>query len=154
MPQVKSEWEVAEIQVRYEPTKNPRITIRDGHTASRVFREIWDKDLITVQEQVAVLFLNQANRPLGYRFLNTGTIKSSQVDVRLLMTIALNCMATQIVIAHNHPSGSLRPSNKDLLITHQVSEACKFFDIHLLDHIILTKDKHYSFAMKGKLIGM
>ena len=77
----------------------------------------------------------------------TGTV----VDVRMIFTTALNCLATAIIIAHNHPSGTLQPSEADKAITRRIKEASKTLDISVLDHLIITDEDFYSFADNGLL---
>lgn len=110
------------------------------------FRKIWDKDLITIQEQIYIIFLNTNNQVIGYRCLNTGTINGTLFDIRLAMACALSCLAAKIIIAHNHPSGNLRPSAGDIEITEQLKAACNLMDIKLLDHIIINPFEYYSFG--------
>jgi len=78
----------------------------------------------------------------------TGTV----VDIRILLSVALKITATGIILCHNHPSGNLQPSNSDWDITNKIREACKLFDITLLDHLIITADrKYYSMMDEGVL---
>jgi DNA repair protein RadC len=73
------------------------------------------------------------------------------VDIRLLFVAALNCVATSMIIAHNHPSGTLRPSQADKAITKKMQEAGRFLDIKVLDHLIITDESYYSFSDEGIL---
>jgi DNA repair protein RadC len=75
----------------------------------------------------------------------TGTV----VDVRMLYTLALNCCATSIIVAHNHPSGKLQASDADKAITKKLKQAGEILDIKLLDHLILTDEGHLSFQDEG-----
>jgi DNA repair protein RadC len=110
------------------------------------FRKIWDKDLISIQEQVYILFLNTNNQVISYRCLNTGTNNGTLFDIRLAMACALGCLAGKIIIAHNHPSGNLRPSAGDIETTEQLKSACLLMDIKLLDHLIINQFEFYSFG--------
>lgn len=115
------------------------------------FMLIWDKALINVQEQVYVLYLNDLNEVICWRCLNTGTGCSTLFDIRLAMALALNCLASNIIIAHNHPSGSLRPSEADIIVTKKLKYVSEFMSIKLLDHIIISRSGYYSFRNRHLL---
>jgi len=97
------------------------------------------------------IFLNQSNRVIHIAQLTQGGISQSIVDVRILFKTALDHFSTGIIIAHNHPSGSLKPSKEDLHITQKIKEAGKILSIQLLDHIIITQNSYFSFSDDGLL---
>ncbi len=103
------------------------------------------------KEIFAVLFLNRANRVIALETVSEGGITGTVVDIRIILKKAVLHDAVSIVLCHNHPSGNLQPSRADELITQKIKEAAAFFDIRLLDHIIVSTDGHYSFADEGKL---
>ncbi len=111
-----------------------------------IFRKFYTKNKIETQEYFSVMFLNGQNKVLGIYVNSMGTLNSTSVDVRLVLSSALNMAALGIVICHNHPFGGLIPSEADKEFTKQLKSGCKNLDIKLLDHIILTKEKYYSFA--------
>ena len=117
----------------------------------RFLHKIWDDDLVTIQEQVYVLFLNNNNQVISYRCLHTGTTSQTLFDVKLALACALNCLAKKIIIAHNHPSGEIDPSEDDLKITKRLVEAGKLLGIDVLDHLIVTQDDFFSFKDEGLL---
>jgi DNA repair protein RadC len=100
-------------------------------------------------EEFWALFLNQSNKVVHISQLTQGGISQSIVDVRILFKTALDNFSTGIIIAHNHPSGSLKPSREDLNITQKVKEAGKFLNIQLLDHLIITQNAYFSFSDEG-----
>ncbi|MGZ5264807.1 MAG: RadC family protein [Kaistella sp.] len=102
-------------------------------------------------EEFWAVFLNQNNRILGKSKLSSGGINQSVVDVRILFKTALEHFATGIAIAHNHPSGNLKPSQDDLKITKQIAEAGKILSIQLLDHLIISQNSYFSFADENLL---
>ena len=102
-------------------------------------------------EEFWAVFLNQNNRILGKSKLSSGGINQSVVDVRILFKTALEHFATGIAIAHNHPSGNLKPSQDDLKITKQIAEAGKILNIQLLDHLIISQNSYFSFADENLL---
>jgi len=111
----------------------------------------WDKHLIELQEEFKVLILNRANEVLGVYPLSRGGTTSTIVDSKLLFSVALKCNAAGIILAHNHPSGNLKPSQPDISLTSKIKEAASLFEISLLDHIIVTKEKYFSFADESLL---
>ena len=106
---------------------------------------------IEIREAMVVLLLNNSNRTLGYSISSIGGLTGTLVDVRLVLRDALLTQATGLILIHNHPSGTLKPSQSDINITNKVKKASELMDIKLLDHLILTEDSYYSFADEGKL---
>ncbi|KMQ59794.1 hypothetical protein ACM40_16915 [Chryseobacterium sp. BLS98] len=102
-------------------------------------------------EEFWAIYLNQSNKIIHISQLTQGGISQSVVDVRVLFKTALDHFSTGIIIAHNHPSGSLKPSKEDISITKKIDEAGKTLSIQLLDHIIVTHDAYLSFSDEGLL---
>ncbi|KFF23558.1 RadC family protein [Chryseobacterium vrystaatense] len=102
-------------------------------------------------EEFWALFLNQSNKVIHISQLTQGGISQSVVDVRILFKTALDYFSTGIIIAHNHPSGSLKASKEDICITQKIKEAGALLSIQLLDHIIVTEDAYLSFSDEGLL---
>ncbi|PKF76162.1 RadC family protein [Chryseobacterium sp. PMSZPI] len=102
-------------------------------------------------EEFWAIFLNNSNKVIHISQLTQGGISQSIVDVRILFKMALDHFSTGIIIAHNHPSGSLKPSREDLNITQKIKEAGKTLSIQLLDHIIITQESYISFSDTGLL---
>jgi DNA repair protein RadC len=103
------------------------------------------------EEQFAVVYLNTRNAILHYEIIAIGGITSCIADVRIIFKRALELQSTKIIIAHNHPSGNINPSEQDFKLTEKVKEAGKLLNIELLDHIIITNNLTYSFANDNKL---
>ena len=102
-------------------------------------------------EECWVLLLNNARRLIGRERLSSGGLDATVVDVRTLMTTALRHRATAIVLAHNHPSGNLAPSEADILLTRHLVEAGKLLKIPLQDHLIVAGRRYYSFKDSKRL---
>ncbi|MEI9956677.1 MAG: DNA repair protein RadC [Ferruginibacter sp.] len=100
-------------------------------------------------EVFAVLFLNRANKINHFEIISRGGITGTVADPRIILKKALEEDATSIVLSHNHPSGSLRPSRADEELTKKIIEAAKYFDIKVIDHIIVSEEGYYSFADDG-----
>jgi DNA repair protein RadC len=100
-------------------------------------------------EVFAVLFLNQANKINHFEIISKGGITGTVADPRIILKRALEEDATSIILCHNHPSGNLKPSKSDELVTKNIKEAAKYFDIKVLDHIIVSEEGYFSFADEG-----
>lgn len=102
-------------------------------------------------EVFAVVFLNRANKINHFEIISRGGITGTVADPRIILKKALEEDATSIVLCHNHPSGSLRPSASDEDLTKKIKLAAAYFDIKVIDHIIVSEDGYYSFADEGIL---
>jgi DNA repair protein RadC len=105
-----------------------------------------------IREQFYLLLLNNANKVIAEQVLSEGGITGTVVDARLLFKQALLQNATSIVLAHNHPSGNLKPSQADIDLTRKIKDAGKLLEIKLLDHLIIADSNYYSFADEGMLV--
>ncbi|RMB62817.1 JAB domain-containing protein [Dokdonia sinensis] len=102
-------------------------------------------------EEFWVIYLNNSNKVLDKKQLSKGGITGTLVDVRLALKTALELGAVAIVLGHNHPSGTLKPSQADRQITQKLKTAGESLDIKVLDHIIVTEKTYFSFADEGIL---
>ncbi|MBK7291358.1 MAG: DNA repair protein RadC [Chitinophagaceae bacterium] len=102
-------------------------------------------------EVFAVLYLNRANKINHFEIISEGGITGTVADPRVILRMALEKDAINIILCHNHPSGSLKPSRADEQLTTKIKEAAKFLDITVLDHVIVSEDGHFSFADEGLL---
>ncbi|MEO6314762.1 MAG: DNA repair protein RadC [Chitinophagaceae bacterium] len=102
-------------------------------------------------EVFAVVFLNQANKINHFEIVSEGGITGTVADPRVILKKALQEDAVSIVLCHNHPSGNLRPSRADEALTQKIKEAARYFDIKVLDHIIVSNEGFFSFADEGLL---
>lgn len=102
-------------------------------------------------EEFWILFLNRSNRVINRMKLSQGGISGTVTDVRLVMKKAIECLASGIIVCHNHPSGNLNPSESDSKITQKIKDAGNMMDIQLLDHLIISDKDYYSFADNGML---
>ena len=141
---------VAEIQISYRPAITNKPKIVSALDAYVLFKEFFDEDTIGLQESFMVMYLNRSNRVLGIYPVSVGGITGTLVDLRLILSVALKTASTGIVLAHNHPSGNLEPSQSDIDITVRIKVAAKLFDIKLLDHLIITAERKFtSLANEG-----
>ncbi len=144
--------QIREVQVSYQPLRGKLFQVRSSQSAYDYISRVYDEATIGLYEEFMVLLLNRANRVLGCLKLSRGGLTGTVVDLRILYGTALKAMASGIIIAHNHPSGNLKPSDADRELTSQIKQAGKLLDINLLDHLILgTEGDYVSFADEGWL---
>jgi DNA repair protein RadC len=136
---------IPEINVSYSNKNDSKIKITNSQQAYDVAINNWNQDTIEFQEEVKIVLLNNANIVLGIHDLSKGGGKSSIIDVKIVVSIALKCHAFGLIIFHNHPSGGIKPSRADKNITKKLHLACNYLDIELMDHLIITKNGYFSF---------
>lgn len=143
---------IDEIKITYSSISyNERIKICDSATAFTSFKDSWNLETIELFEEFKIILLNHASEALGIYTVSKGGISSTVVEIRHILFVALKTNSTGIILAHNHPSGNLKPSLSDIKITERLHEACKVMDLNLMDHIILSKQSYFSFTDEGYL---
>ena len=144
---------VAEIEISYvsdiKPSERPKITSQED--AYQLLIKTWDATKIELLEQFKVMLLNKANRVLGICTLTSGNVSGTIADPKQIFVVALKANASLVIIAHNHPSGSLIPSVYDHDITKKIKAAGDFLDLRVIDHLIITTEGYFSFADEGVL---
>ena len=119
-----------------------------------------DKDVVRIMEPLLgllqheecwALYLASSGKVLDRARISQGGVQATVVDCKMVIRRALELLATQIVLVHNHPSGSAEPSAQDRQLTERVAEGCRLFDIRLLDHVIIARGAHYSFRAHGEV---
>ena len=140
---------VNEIRISYKDkislSKSP--AIKSSADAGKLLFETWDKNTIEVQESFKVLLLNNSNKIKGIYQLSTGGITGTLVDIRILFAVILKSLSVAVILSHCHPSGKLIPSEADKQLTQKIKNAAAFFDVKVLDHLIIVPNgEYYSFA--------
>ena len=102
-------------------------------------------------EEFWVVFLNQSNKVIRRMRISSGGISETAVDIRLILKNAIQCNASGMILAHNHPSGNNRPSSADDNFTKKIKEASRLMDIRVLDHLIICEESFFSYADEGKI---
>jgi len=143
--EIEKDFRVKEIDLTFKEERLIFSTIKTSEDAYKFIKEVIFEG-VEIQEHFVVLYMNHANKVIGYYKHTKGTINSTQVDVEIIVAVGLKILAKGIILSHNHPSGLAKPSIPDKEITKRIKIGCSYFDIHLLDHIIVTKDSYYSFA--------
>ncbi|TRZ42469.1 JAB domain-containing protein [Robertkochia solimangrovi] len=145
---------VNEIKISYLLKRNINLAPRIGFSgdAADILFEFWDTKTIALQESFYIILLNNSNRIKGIYRHSKGGITGTLVDIRIILAVALKSLSTGIILAHNHPSGKLEPSQADKNLTDKIKQACSYLDLAMLDHIILAPNgNYYSFADNGLL---
>ena len=124
--------------------------LNNPYAVSCMLNEIFDMECLC-EEHFVMLALNTKLRVVGAFDIHTGTLNSSVVSIRSIFSRAILCNANSIIVAHNHPSGIVKPSHEDISITRRIKEASEILDIKLQDHIIIGEDDYYSFRNEGRL---
>ena len=144
--------EVSEISISYKPVKGAKPVISSSQAAYKELLPFFSEDLIALQEMFVVMYLNRANRIIGVYRMSQGGITGTVVDPRIILGTALKVAATGIILAHNHPSGQLKPSKADELLTNKIKQGALFMDIQVSDHLIISSiEGYYSFADEGMI---
>ncbi len=137
-PELKAELKRGEVK---------KVKIKSSLDAATFFRELWEG--IDIYESFFAIYLNNANNTIGWYKISQGGIDGTVADARLIVKKGIEVLATSIIICHNHPSGNLKPSNADIELTKIIKEGCSYFNINLIDHIILTEEGYFSFGDEG-----
>lgn len=142
---------VKEFSLKYSTTEIDTTTISNSTETTDILRRVFNKNELNIYECFYILLLNQSLKVQGYAKISQGGISETTVDTRLIAKYAIDALATNVVLAHNHPSGNKTPSNNDKRLTDKVVKALQLLDIRVLDHIIITDNDYYSFADGGLL---
>lgn len=102
-------------------------------------------------EEFWVLLLNRANKVVRKEKISTGGVAGTIVDNKIILKLAIETLASGMVLAHNHPSGNLKPSQADVNLTKQIKQAAQLLEVNLVDHLIVTDHGYFSFADEGML---
>ena len=121
----------------------------DVGTATRIYNHMHPVLQDTDVEEFWLLLMNQNHRLIKKMKIARGGISEVSVDVRIIIKEAVLCNATILAVCHNHPSGSLKPSNMDNDLTYSIKEACRLMRIRFLDHVIITDGAYYSYHEEG-----
>lgn len=146
-------YKLTEIELTYKSNRsyNERHKVTNAKVAFDLFLNNWNENKIELLEQSKILLLNRSNQVLGISHLSTGGTSGTAVDPKQVFAVALKANASGIILAHNHPSGNLQPSDADDKITQKLYRAGQLLDIEVLDHLIITREDYYSFAESGRL---
>ena len=139
-----------ELKAKKTPSNFEKVKIISSNDAFQIIKQFYFDD-IDIFESFFILCLNRNNQTIAYAKISQGGVAGTVVDIKLIAKYAIDCLASGVILAHNHPSGDLKPSNEDLAITKRIKEGLKILDISVLDHLILTSQGYLSFGDEGIL---
>ncbi len=140
---------IAEVQISYSTNvpASDRRQVKSSKDAADALRAVYPG--MELREYFYILLLNRANRILGAYQVSMGGVSGTVVDPKLVFQAALKANSAAIILAHNHPSGQLTPSQADIDLTRKIKKGGVLLDLPVLDHLIMTEESFYSFADEG-----
>ena len=117
-----------------------------GPADAAVFAANFFEDDINIYESCFIILLNRANKIIGWYKVSSGGLDATIMDKRIICKVAIDALSAGVILVHNHPSGEVKPSSADIKMTKEVKDCLKLFDVTLVDHIILSEKKYYSFT--------
>jgi DNA repair protein RadC len=141
---------IPKYELRKLQTDFPAVTIKSSGDACDFIKKFYSDD-IEIFESFFILLLNRANTTIGYAKISQGGLTGTVVDIRIVAKYAVDSLATGVILAHNHPSGNLKPSQQDIDLTKKIKEGLKLLDIDVHDHLILTVSGHLSLLDEGQM---
>lgn len=146
-----TDFQVGEIEIIWKrKSKTKSLVIDSSKSAASILRPHF-QDCMEYREKFGVLYLNRANKVLGFHEISKGGTNSTVVDIRHIAQGSLQLNAVSLILCHNHPSGNLSASDQDKKLTTKVKDGLRLLDISVLDHIILTEDSYRSMADENEL---
>ena len=142
---------VVAYSLKSEKTQILSEQIRDSKIGADFCRQLFDIDTLELYESMWAVYLDAKQRVKGFLKISEGGINCTICDPKKVYMGALACVASAIIITHNHPSGSTQPSSEDKQLTKKLYTAAKLLDISFVDHVIITDKGYYSFRENGLL---
>jgi len=141
-------YSVSEVKMTYETKVKEKVKVNTSMKIYKLMLQNWEQ--IEYRETFKILLLDRATQALGINTVSLGGISEAIVDLRMIFQVALLANASSLVCVHNHPSGNVQPSIEDDLMTFKILAASKVMDIELVDHLIISDYKYYSYADCGR----
>lgn len=141
---------LGELTVTYKRTNKLTSNITKSKDLETFIRPYFE-ECMDNHEEIMVIHLNNSNYILNVHHHSKGGTAGTVADAKLILQQALILKATSLVICHNHPSGTLKPSLADMNLTGKLKTGCEILDLRLLDSIIITRESYYSFMDQGVL---
>ena len=153
MTQITEKVLLREIKYKYIVNDRKEFKIQQSRDINQFMLPIYEATGSTEYiEEFYVLCLSRQNHIIGWYRVSSGGVSGTVVDNKVIFSIALQCLASSIILVHNHPSGNRNPSYEDKILTNKISAVAKELGIHLLDHVIMVHNGYFSFADEGVLI--
>lgn len=140
---------ISEIKITYSHKVKPseQVKVTTSNDAYNYVLPLWEN--IDYRESFAVLLLSRSMKVLGLSWVSLGGVSGTAVDPKIIFQTALKANASSVVLIHNHPSGTLYPSDSDRKLTTKIKNGGTFLDVSVTDHLIITSESYYSFADEG-----
>lgn len=142
---------VASMELTRRRMAEPVIELTQIRNSEDIYRCVSPKMVDLKHEECLVILMNNQHRILDMKRVSKGGVSTTIVDPKIVLKLALDKLASNIILVHNHPSGNPSPSAADDKITQKIKQACDNMDIQLTDHIIVAEESYYSYADEGRL---
>jgi DNA repair protein RadC len=142
---------IPQIEIKYKSGIIKVGQIKNSEQCYKVMKDMFNADTLEYCEESIVMYMNFANKVIAYDKLSRGGMTGTVIDQRIMFASALKIGATGLIMAHNHPSGTLSPSVQDIEITKEIVKGGDILKIKVLDHLIITADGYYSMADHGDM---
>ena len=139
---------INEVEIVYKRKNSAKPKFNSSRQAYKILYPFFE-GIIDHKESFKILLCDNRNRILGVHHLSEGGLTGTVVDIRIIAQSIILSNARSVILAHNHPSGNLKPSEQDKNVTNKIKNMCELLGVNLLDHIILTSENHFSFADEG-----
>lgn len=148
MKSTNIEWAVSELTIGYKHKVSPSLQPKIGNSkdAYNILLKAWDNWYLDFFEEFKILVLSQSHKVLGVINISSGGVASTVVDPKKVFSSALVANASGLILAHNHPSGNLKPSEQDIKLTKVLVECGALLQLRILDHLIISSEGFYSMS--------
>jgi DNA repair protein RadC len=147
--QPKEFWTACKLSVKVHPGFKCGSPVNDSESAYRLVRAVWDRGKLKVQEQMMAFFVSCDKQIIGYHATFMRTVDRTYGNPRYILILALHTLACSVMLAHNHPSGSLNPSPADIALTEKIKGALDLIEVKLVDHLIINDKTYLSMSDEG-----
>ena len=141
---------INEVEIVYKRKNSAKPKFNDSNQVYKILCPFFE-NVIDHHESFKILLCDNNNRILGVYHLSEGGLTGTVVDIRIVAQSIILSNAKSIILAHNHPSGNILPSEQDKSVTNKIKNMCNLLEVRLLDHIVLTSEGYFSFADEGIL---
>jgi DNA repair protein RadC len=140
-----------EVSVRIKNKGVEKHRIQCSNDIYQLSKLMFNQGTIEWTEEAIIMCMNRNNELIGFKCISSGGMAGTVIDPKVVFTIALQCSAHSVILMHNHPSGNLKTSQADDIVTNKLVEAGRMLEIQVLDHIIVTTESYYSYADNGRI---
>lgn len=140
-----------EVSVRIKNKGVEKHQIRCSNDIYQLSKLMFNQGTIEWTEEAIIMCMNRNNELIGFKCISSGGMAGTVIDPKVVFTIALQCSAHAVILMHNHPSGNLKTSQADDIVTQKLVEAGRMLEIQVLDHLIVTTESYYSYADNGRI---